>query len=152
MWKASSYKILRSNRGIDSPHTTSPAEIEALKVRSTICKPAIESRDAPALIIAEATAKLNPAAIAQLPPRDFMKRPIQGERKIKLGAPANPNNTLELEIPDSYKVTKRGELLLLFDSGPSKKLILMFTILILIIELLLYNTALFILSLHITFY
>ena len=33
-------------------HTTSPAEIEALKVRLTIRKRAIESRDVPALIIA----------------------------------------------------------------------------------------------------
>ena len=99
-------------------HTTSPAEIEAFKVRSTIHKRSIESRDAPALIIAEATAKLNPAAIAQLPPLDSMKRTIRGERKIELGAPANPNNTLEIEIPDSYKVTERGELFLLFDSEP----------------------------------
>ena len=65
-------------------HTTSPAEIEALKVRSTIRRSAIESRDAPALIIAEATAKLNPAAIAQLPPLYSMKRTIRGERKIEL--------------------------------------------------------------------
>ena len=148
MWKASSYKRGRSNHN----NNTSSAEIEALEVRSTIRKRAIESRDAPALIIAEATAKLNPAAIAQLPPLDSMKRTIRGERKIELGAPANPNNTLELEIPDSYKVTKRGKLFLLFDSRPSKKQILMFTILILIIELLLYNNVLFILLLHITFY
>ena len=108
-------------------HTTSPAEIEALKARSTIRKRAIESRDAPALIIAEATAELNPAALAQLPPLDTMKRTIRAERKIELGAPANPKSTLELEIPDNYRVTKRGELFLLFDSGPSNKRILMFT-------------------------
>ena len=111
-------------------YTTSPAKIIALKVRSTIRKRAIESRNAPALIIAKAIAKLNPAAIAQLPPLDSMKRTIRGERKIELGAPANSNNTLELDIPDSYKVAKRGELFLLFDSGLSKKQILMFTILI----------------------
>ena len=127
MWKASSYKRGKVIAEFSyHNHTTSPAEIEALKVRSTIRKRTIESRDALALIIAEATAKLNPAAIAQLPPLDSMKRTILGEHIIELGAPDNPNNTLELDIPDSYKVTKGGEHFLLFDIGPSKKRILIF--------------------------
>ena len=94
------------------------------------------------MVIAEATAKLNPAAIAQLPPLDSIKRTIRVERKIELGAPVNPNNTLELEILDFYKVTNCGDFVYCLIVGRQKKQILV----------LLYNTLLFILRLQITFY
>ena len=63
---------------------------------------------------------------AKLPKLDSLKRTIQRQRQRVLAAPAQPLNLLELEIPMEYRSTAKGDIFLLYDSGPSPERILTF--------------------------
>lgn len=53
-----------------------------------------------------------------------MKRNINNARK---DGPSNAKNLLNLKIPHEYTPTTKGELFLMFDSGPSQDRILIFS-------------------------
>jgi hypothetical protein len=56
-----------------------------------------------------------------------MKRTVQNKRKLASGAPNDPNNLINLLIPDNYRITSNGEKFLYYDSGLEEERILIFT-------------------------
>jgi hypothetical protein len=56
-----------------------------------------------------------------------MKRTVQNKRKLASGAPNDPNNLMNLLIPDNYRITSNEEKFLYYDSGLEEERILIFT-------------------------
>ena len=69
---------------------------------------------------------LSEGTSAKLPKLDNLKRTIQRQREKDNAAPAQPTSLEELVIPLEYTKTGKGDIFLLYDSGPHLHRILIF--------------------------
>ncbi|KAF0754151.1 Uncharacterized protein FWK35_00014208 [Aphis craccivora] len=101
---------------VDHSHLSNVAKIQARKTVEEIKTLAKENSLTTRAIIGEGSSQLSAAVSAQLPNSRALKSTIQRVRQIKQIAPENPNS-LNFEIPDTFKKTLCGEQFLFLDSA-----------------------------------
>lgn len=78
-------------------------------------------------IVADICANVTHNAVSTvLPTPNNLTQTICRERRINNAHPRNPTNLVELQIPNNYLTTTKGENFLLFDSGPAEKRLIIF--------------------------
>ena len=87
---------------------------------------AINSRDAPHYIVSCPSMRVSGAAAVKLPSVANMKRTMCNRRAEKNAGPALPNSHLDLIILEEFTKTIKGDLFLVYDSGPTNGRILIF--------------------------
>ena len=95
----------------------------AIKVNDAIKKAAKDTREAPQNILAEAASLISDATAARLTAVRSQKRKIRRVRTDELEAENIhlPKDLESIQLPEDLKKTTKGELFLLFDSGPETK-------------------------------
>ena len=108
-------------------HVPDAAKVE---IRKTIEKMKVQAKttqESTHQIVAASLRDISTAVAGQLPPVRSIKQTVRRARRQD-GVPlANPANLDELEIPDAYKKTMKGDDFLKFDSGSGPHRILIFT-------------------------
>ena len=105
----------------------SASELEIIRTKSVIRERAIKCYEAPTFVIAESTASINKTVEAKLPALDSFKSTIRDISQRTLDFPTKPSTLKDLVIPSDFKMTKRNETFLLYDSGPKHDRILKFS-------------------------
>ncbi|KAG7176650.1 hypothetical protein Hamer_G015462 [Homarus americanus] len=96
-------------------HAGDAAEIDAAKAMEKVKEHAINSQDTPHYIVSCASMEVNGAAAVKLPSVSNMKRTIRNIRARKNTGPALPNSYLDLNIPEEFTKTIKGDLFLIYD-------------------------------------
>ena len=122
-WKDCRGRIHINNEGTmcevgEHNHVVNPGVVEAKLGVTQIKQRAENSRDAPRLLIRQASATLN-EAIPEVPRYNSLQRTIQRKRKINGKPVANPRTIQEIDVPAQLRQTLRGDDFLLYDSGIS---------------------------------
>ena len=115
--------VRRSN---DHIHEADENRISCYETKTRIKRKAESTQDSTHQIVGNSLLTVSEGIAAKLPKLDSLKRTIQRQCQRVLAAPAQPLNLLELEIPMEYRSTAKGEIFLLYDSGPSPERILIF--------------------------
>lgn len=108
-------------------HVADIAKIQAKATVQSICSLATSSQATSHQIIAEATANVSTAVTGKLPSISTIKRSVQRARQRENGFLPTPPSLTQLEIPEQFRFTVKGERFLLFDSGPSDDRIFIFS-------------------------
>ena len=77
-------------------------------------------------IIGETVMMISEGVSVKLPKLESPKRTIRGQRQLTSNVHPQPASLEDLEIPEEYNITNKGDLFLLFDSGPELQRILIF--------------------------
>ena len=96
-----------------------PERNKGLEVASWMKERAADTREPPRMIIAQATAGLQPAELAQCRAYKTAQRAIQRVRKRNDLPYPTPASLADIEIPEELQKTKTGETFLLHDTGPN---------------------------------
>ena len=109
-------------------HLHGPDEeiITGYETKSGIKRRAEVTQDCTHQIVGESLLTVSEGTAAKLPKLNSLKRSIQRQRQRVLAAPTQPPSLFELEIPMDYRSTAKGEMFLLYDSGPESERILIF--------------------------
>ena len=108
-------------------HGPNGQRVLVLAARDRIKARAATTSESTEAIVSGATSHLSEAAVAQLPTEEALRRTVQNVRKTKQNFPTEPNNLIELVIPDELKFFEDGSTFLMHDSGPVNDRILVFT-------------------------
>lgn len=98
-------------------HAPSPPKVECSKVIAAIRVRAATGVEKPRQIIQQSTNGMTLEAASQLPSYEAERKIIQRERKRKQQPYPNPQNVMEIDIPEVLRKSTRGEDFLLWDSG-----------------------------------
>ena len=109
-------------------HTHGPDQqlITCLETKVGIKRKAQETQDSTHCIIGEHLISVCEGTAAKLPKIESLKRTIRRQRQVTNSVLPQPSNLEHLEIPEVYKRTSKGDVFLLFDSGPELLRILIF--------------------------
>lgn len=108
-------------------HVPDSAKVEVRRAMTKVKAQAKATQEATHQIVAATLRDVSTAAAGQLPPVRSMKQTVRRARRQD-GVPlANPANLDDLEIPDVYKKTIKGDDFLKYDSGSGPHRILIFT-------------------------
>ena len=110
-------------------HTHSPdiGRPEALKIRQSIKRCAVDSEETPQQVITQELRDVTDSAAVKLPTICSIRRCIHRYRHDAGNAPANPQTRVDLELPEGCTRTLAGEQFLLFDNGAVEDWILLFS-------------------------
>ena len=110
-------------------HSCTPdiVKVKVKEVLANIKKMATESSDTPMAIVSKATDGMIAEVTGALPTLSAMTKEIQYTRRKDEFPTATPQSLTDLVIPNRYKRTKRNELFLMYDSGPSEDRLLIFS-------------------------
>ena len=78
---------------------------------------ALNSGEKPRLILSKGITKLDETSIIALPRLDSVKRTIRRHKCLDEDTSINQASAAEMIIPDKYRITLKGELFLVYDSG-----------------------------------
>ena len=107
-------------------HGPDEQKISCYETKTGIKRKAVVTHDRSHRIVGESLLTVSEGTAAKLPKLDSLKRTIQRQRQRVLAAPIQPLSLVELEIPMEYRSTAKGEMFLLYDSGPDPERILIF--------------------------
>ena len=105
-------------------HGPDVQKISCYETKTGIKRNAVVIRDNSHRIVGESLLTVSEGTAAKFPKLNSLKRTIQRQRV--LAAPIQPLSLVELEIPMEYRSTAKGEMFLLYDSGPDPEKILIF--------------------------
>ena len=110
-------------------HTHGPdmIRIENIKTLQDMKSRGRDTQDTPQQIISQAVEGMNESVAASLPTVSHLRRNLRQCRQRSQNSLPVPQNTEDLVIPEEYKCTKNDENFLLYDSGPIKERILIFS-------------------------
>ncbi|XP_068211896.1 uncharacterized protein, partial [Palaemon carinicauda] len=111
----------------DHNHAGDGAKVEAARVQEKVREDALNSRDTPHYIVSCASMGVSGAVALKLPSISNIKRNIRNIRAKKNYVPALPDCQEDLIIPEDFTKTHKGELFLMYDSGPTNDRILIFS-------------------------
>ena len=100
--------------------------ISCLETKAGLKSKAQETQDITHHIIGQRVMVLTEGAAAKLPRLESLKRTIRRQRQSTTNFRPQPATLEDLQIPDEYQRTNKGDLFLLFDSGPETQRILIF--------------------------
>ena len=98
-------------------HAPDARREEVAAARETMVERARSTQESSHLIVTSAINSRCPSAAANLPSTRSLMRIVQRERAAVQGAPANPRNLADLQLPDEFRRSLDGNDFLLFDSG-----------------------------------
>lgn len=116
-------RVKTSSGGNEVPHISEhnhapdPAKVECLKVIAAIRDRASTDVEKPRQIIQQGTSEITLEAASQLPSYEAERKIIQREQKRKQQPYPNPQNLLEIDIPETFHKSARDKDFLLRDSG-----------------------------------
>ncbi|XP_077279214.1 uncharacterized protein LOC143906816 [Temnothorax americanus] len=110
----------------DHNHGPNAAFIESRLAIAKIKKRAKKSSESTGAIVSAGISNITEAAAAELPSVSSLHRTVQRTRTRANPQLPTPSNVKDLEIPEHFKVTNKGESFLMHDSG-GKKQTLIFT-------------------------
>ena len=94
-----------------------PGRSQMLKAYQSMKECAPNSGEKLLLILSKGISKLDETTIITLPRLDSIKRTIRRHKCLDEDSSINQASAAELIIPDIYRITLKGELLLIYDSG-----------------------------------
>ena len=107
--------VKRSNEHFHGPDVQL---ISCLETKAGLKRKAQETQDTTHHIIGQGVMVLTEGAAAKLPKLESLKRTIRRQRQSTTNFRPQPATLEDLQIPDEYQRTNKGDLFLLFDSGP----------------------------------
>ena len=107
--------VKRSNEQFHGPDVQL---ISCLETKVGLKRKAQETQDTTHHIIGQRVMVLTEGAAAKLPKLESLKRTIRRQRQSTTNFRPKPATLEDLQIPDEYQRTNKGDLFLLFDSGP----------------------------------
>ena len=113
--------VRRCNEHLHGPDVQ---KISCYETKTGIKRKAVVTHDSSHRIVGESLLTVSEGTAAKLPKLNSLKRTIQRQRV--LAAPIQPLSLVKLEIPMEYRSTAKGEMFLLYDSGPDPERILIF--------------------------
>lgn len=111
----------------DHTHAPDIGRAEALKIRQSIKRRAVDTEETPQQVITQEMRIVSDSAAVKLPAIRNIRRCVRRYRQVAGNAPANPQTRADLELPEEYTRTLAGQPFLLFDSGPVEDRILLFS-------------------------
>ena len=111
----------------DHTHAPDIGRPEALKIRQSIKRRAVDTEETPQQVITQELRDVSDSAAVKLPAIRSIHRCIRHYRHDAGNAPANPQTRADLELPEEYIRTLACEPFLLFDSGIVDDRILLFS-------------------------
>ena len=109
----------------DHTHAPDIGRAEALKIRQSIKRRAVDTEETPQQVITQEMRIVSDSAAVKLPAIRNIRRCVRRYRQVAGNAPANPQTRADLELPEEYTRTLAGQPFLLFDSGPVEDRILL---------------------------
>ena len=98
-------------------HGPVPGRSQMLKAYQSMKECASNSGEKPRLILSKGIAKLDETSLIALPRLDSVKRTIRRHKCLDQETSVNQASAAEMIIPDKYRITLKGELFLIHDSG-----------------------------------
>lgn len=107
-------------------HMANAADNGARKIINKIKKRALKGTESPNVIVGEVITKASTSVAVELPTASTIKKNIQRLRRQHNPQLLTPNSLSELELPESYQLTLKGDNFLLHDSCNRKTRMLVF--------------------------
>lgn len=98
-------------------HAGNAAFVKKEMAVNQLKRTALESNEAPQLLIANMASGVSAPVAVCLPPVDSLKRIVRRVRQGEDGHPPNPSNRKDFVLADNYKLSEKKEMFLAFDSG-----------------------------------
>ena len=98
-------------------HGPDPGRSQMLKAYQSMKECASNSGEKPRLILSKGITKLDETSIIALPRLDSVKRTLRRHKCLDEDTSINQASAAEMIIPDKYRITLKGELFLVYDSG-----------------------------------
>jgi len=98
-------------------HATDNAKNDAEKIKVEMCHRAVTTVEQPRQIIQHCTTGASLESCQSLPSYTSLRRTIQRKRKRDNQDFPNPRSVADIQLPDTLKVTTRGDNFILWDSG-----------------------------------
>ena len=106
--------VSRSN---EHNHESNYATFHCSKMKTGMKRKAAETQEGTHSILTNSLSQLPEASAVKLPRLESLKQTVRRERKRTANVPPEPSSLNSLEIPDTYKITDKGQHFLLYDSG-----------------------------------
>ena len=100
--------------------------VNCLETKIGLKRKARDTQNSTHHIIGETVMMISEGVSVKLPKLESLKRTIRRQRQLTSSVQPQPASLEDLEIPEEYKRTNKGDLFLLFDSGPELQRILIF--------------------------